>query len=363
MNHIEDTLRDAVRELADDAPRTYGLADVARQRGRRLRRRRRVALVTGAAALVAATITPYAVVHRAAPPAPVAPSPPVPTVSAIPGQWWTSPYRLPGGAVVTALSKVDVGLVDAPVRKTVQDGNVLLDPATGHYVVLPSAYYTVYGSPRGGHALALNGEGGSGVVDAVGGRGIWMDLSPMGPQWSSDGTKILLTGLTGFSIMDAATGKITDHPIGDFACPDECFFTWLPGEREVAIARRDPGVAHDEAKRDPVKDIAVFSVSTGKPTRTVPVAGAPIGPDAWSADGRLVLTYDPAAHSKPIRIADVGTGRILGQIPGTPHFLPDGRILSLSEGKATLYDRNGKALEAQTLPADFKNREISLGTS
>lgn len=363
MNRLEETLRDAVRDLADEAPHTSGMAAAARSRGRRLRRRRRAGLVAGVLALVATATTPYAVLHRSAPsPEPITPEPTPSATSIGPGDWWMSPYRLPGGAVVTALSKVGVGQVNAPLRETVHDGNVLLDPDTGHYVVLPSDYYTIFGAPAGGHALADNGEGGSGLVDSKGSRGIWQDVSPGDPQWSTDGSKILYVGSAGFSIMDVATGKVSSPPTESVSCPDECFFTWLPGDKEVAVARRDDSVAHSEARRDKVKDIVVYDAATGRRVRTVPVPGAPTGSDAWSRDGKLVLVFNAKARSKPIQIADTHTGKSVGQIPfGDVHFLPDGRILALTDGWATLYDNRGKVLQTQELPADFHNRDLSIG--
>jgi hypothetical protein len=363
MNNLEETLRAAVRDLADDAPPSFDLATVARTRGRRIRRRRQVGLVAAVVALLAAAGTPYAVLHRnAPPPEPIQPSP-SPSASAVArADWWMSPYHLPGGAVVTALSKVDVGLVDAPVRKTVHDGNVLLDPESGKYVVLPSAYYTIFGSPAGGHALALNGEGGSGLVDSKDSRGTWMDVSIGFPQWSADSSRILYPSDAGFSIMDAATGVAVDHQVLDLNCPDECFYTWLPGDREVAIAERDTAVAHDESKRDQVKQIVIYEAATGKRLRTVPVGGSPIGPDAWSPDGKLVLVFNQQARSNPVRIADVTTGKFVGQIPwGDVHFLKSGRILGLADGVATLYDNRGGVLEKQTLPDDFHDRDLSIG--
>jgi hypothetical protein len=356
--NLEENLRAAVRDLAADAPSVHDLAAVARRRGRRLRRRRQAGLGAAALALVAVAVTPYAVLHRDAPtPAPM-------HTQGVPAQWWQTPYRLPGGMIVTALSKRDVGGVDVPGGTTVRDGNVLLNRDTGQYVVLPGSYYTVYGSPAGEHALAANDSGGSGIIDAQGSRGIWMDVS-IDPRWSSDGSRILFATEQGFAVMDAASGAIKRHAVPEVTqlCPDDCTFSWLPGDREVALALVDPTVEQSEDKPDTIKDIAIYSVATGERLRTLPVAGVPIGQDAWSPDGRSVLVQTQAFTGRPKRIVDVATGRTLGTVPGqNVHFLRDGRILSLTDEVASLYDGTGKLLQQQTLPPDFKDRTASIGT-
>ncbi|MGX6607877.1 TolB family protein [Micromonosporaceae bacterium Da 78-11] len=356
--NLEDTVRAAVHDLAEDAPPAHDLATVARVRGRRLRRRRQTGLGLAALALIAVTVTPYAVLHRDAP----APTP-LQTQS-VPTEWWQTPYRLPGGMIVTALTRKDVGAVDVPGGTTERDGNVLLNRETGRYTVLPSSYYTVYGAPAGEYGMAANGTGGSGIIDAKGGRGIWMDLS-FEPRWSSDGSRILFTTDEGFAVMDAATGKIRRQalPAAIQRCPDDCIFSWLPGDQEVALARVDPDVQQSESKPDKILDIAVYSAATGKRVRIVPVAGVPFGPDAWSPDGNSVLVQDEAFAGRPKRIADVATGKIRGTVPGmNVHFLPNGKILSLTDEEALLYDADGKLLQRQSLPADFKDRTASIGT-
>jgi hypothetical protein len=65
---------------------------------------------------------------------------------------------------------------------------------------------------------------------------------------------------------------------------------------------------------------------------------------------------------QPNHIVEVQTGRDLGRIPGeNVHFLPNGQILSLTEQEAVLYDPTGKKLQVQTLPYEFRGRELSIG--
>lgn len=360
--NLEESVRAAVHQLADDAPPAVDLATVARARGRRLRRRRRAGLGALVVALIAVTVTPYAVLRRDASPdpAPAQSATPAPVRSAA-GDWWERPYPLPGGAIVTALSRRDVGLVDAPPAKTVRDGNVMLDRRTGTYVVLPASFYTVWGAPAGNRALASNGNGGTGIVEPPGGREIWKDFN-IDPMWSSDGSQILFTTEQGFGIIETATGETRRQTTPMTLCPDQCGFTWLPGEREVAIARRDPGARQSEDRPDKVKDVAIYSVATGRLVRVVPVPGVPAGPNAWSRDGRLVLTRDQSFRGVPTHIVEVATGRTVGTVAGrNVHFLPDGRILSLTDKQADLHDATGRRLATQRLPADFQGRELSIG--
>ncbi len=362
--NLEDNVRAAVRDLADDAPVPHDLAAVARVRGRRLRRRRQAGFGALVVAVVAIVVTPFALPRGDDRIPSVVPAPPATdtpkTGNPNTGNWWESPYRLPGGAIITALSHRDVGLVDAPPDKTVHDGNVLLNRKTGKYAVLPASYYTIWGAPVGGRAVASDGEGNIGIVDAAGGRGIWRDIAA-DPVWSADGTRILFATDEGFGIMAAATGEVRYRSTPMDWCPDFCTFSWLPGDQQVAVARRDPEAPQSEDQPDVVKDVAIYAAADGRLVRIVPVPGVPLRQDAWSPDGRLVLVRDPVL-GQPNHVVEVGTGRGIGRIPGeNVHFLPNGQILSLTDREAVLYDPTGKPLETQTLPYDLRARELSIG--
>src|SRR5687768_8634318 len=109
--NLEDTVRAAVHDLADDAPAPHDLATVARARGRRLRRRRQAGFGALAVAVVAIVVTPFALPRGEDRIPPVVPAPPATDTPATSdpntGNWWESPYRLPGGAIITALSHRD----------------------------------------------------------------------------------------------------------------------------------------------------------------------------------------------------------------------------------------------------------------
>jgi hypothetical protein len=129
------------------------------------------------------------------------------------------------------------------------------------------------------------------------------------------------------------------------------------------VAQVDPNVAQSEDKADTIRDIAVYDAGTAARVRVLPVPGVPIGADAWSPDGRSVLLQAASPAGGPLRIADTATGRIIGTVPeDTAHFLPGGRILTLSDRTAWLYDATGKPLDQARLPADFGYRTLSVGT-
>ena len=219
----------------------------------------------------------------------------------------------------------------------------------------------VWGAPAGNRAMVSERTGGTGLVTATGGQDSWQGIA-MDPSWSSDGSRILFTTAEGFGIVQTATGEVRRHVMPMSLCADPCEFSWLPNEQEVAIARRDPAVARSADQPDIVQDIAIYSMTSGKLVRVVPVRGVPVGPSAWSRDDRLVLVRDESFGGVPTHIVEVATGRTVGTIAGkNVHFLPNGRILRLTNETAELYDAAGRLLETQTLPADFHGREVSIG--
>ncbi|XVV12772.1 WD40 repeat domain-containing protein [Actinoplanes sp. CA-131856] len=361
--NLEEGVRATVNDLAASAPMPLGLADAARRKGRGIRRRRQagVALV-----VMALAVTPYVLVKKQeARPAPVTPAP-TPTAirrTSAPQNWTKAPLKLPGGAIVTAVTRTDVGR-DTPAGRTLPTGNVVLDRATGHYVVLKDNYYTVWGAPRKNRGVVSDGASGLGVIRADG-SARWVQIAfLLDPQWSPDGTRLLASTLKGYTVIDAATGRMSRQSVPDAmaVCPDNCFFTWLPDGKSVAIARRDLTVAQSEEVSDTVGTVAVYDVATGKQVRTMPVPGVPVSGNAWSPDGRRVLLEAAELGGDRRRIADTTTGKIIKEIPGSnARFLPNGQILALTDKLATLYDPNGTVVEVMTLPRDFRYRTVSVG--
>jgi dipeptidyl aminopeptidase/acylaminoacyl peptidase len=386
MKHIEDSVRSVVEELADTAPFPAGLADVARTRGRRIRRRRRAVVGLVAVALVGTVVTPYAVLdeRRGAPrPVPVAPTPsesPAPrTTSAVPyvaaagANWWTKPLVLPGDLAVTGLTRKSVVLDANGVEKepaaTPREGNVVLDRAAGSYRMLSSGYQALKVAPTGRYALVESGTTARvGIADTTTGRVRMLDHgSGSGVEWSPDGEQLLLTlNAGGFRVIDAATAESRDRDIPESRelCPDYCFFTWLPGGQEVALAQRDPDVEQSESRPDTVKSIKVYAVATGKLVRELPVPGVPESSAAWSPDGRHVLLGTDAS-SDSIRIVEVPSGRTVATVnvdnTVPVRFVGNDTVLGVAGRDAYFYDLSGRLKLRMALPAEFADREISFG--
>ncbi|GAA4595136.1 hypothetical protein BJY16_001565 [Actinoplanes octamycinicus] len=393
MRHLEDDLRATVEDLAGSAPPLNGMAMVARIRGRRIRRRRRAVLAVAVAVLAGAVIAPYAVVsgHRAEPgpaPATAPPSAPAPsrvvTAPAIGKDWWKAPIALPGGLVVTSVgrrSTWDAEGNDVPAPETMQAGNVALDRATGRYRTYSSKYQQFVGAPTGPYVMvedasAVGGYVPLGFVNAATGAGRLLNHgSGSGAVWSEDGTKVLLTlNSGGFRIIDAKTLAETDReiPSAGELCPSHCFFTWLPGGRKVAIAQRDETVSGSEGEPSTVESIAVYSVTTGKLLRTLPIPGVPAGTAAWSPDGRHVVVLPDATDETGLRIVEVATGRTVGVIrdlsafdypavTAQVRFVGNDQIVTLNGLDVGLHDLTGTLRASTRLPADFADREVSLG--
>ncbi|MBO3739374.1 WD40 repeat domain-containing protein [Actinoplanes flavus] len=358
MTRLEDIVGETVRDLAGNAPAPHDLVAVARARGRRLRRRRRVTIGAATLALAVVAAVPFVLIRPERTALPATPTPaPSATVSQPPrtGHWSEQPYRLPGGAIVTALSHKDVG-GDKPYGKTLKDGDVVLDRTTGRYRVVPGQHFTVYGAPVGPHAVVSDDH--ESLTSVASGKKIFTGGYLLDPEWSPDGTRLLITTRAGgYAIWDATTAELTEHPAhaGMSSCSSTCFYTWLPNGQEIALPRMDQPRELDSD----VEDVVVYSAETGIELRVLPITGVPNG---WSPDGRYALVLDSQYWGNPVRVVDVRTGATVATVRGRgPRFLPDGRLLSVDDNKAALYDIRGNRLESRKLPADFAGRNLSIG--
>ncbi|WP_433827832.1 hypothetical protein ACQP2E_38440 [Actinoplanes sp. CA-015351] len=372
MRDLEDNLRDAVLDLADDAPRPLDLVAAARTKGRRIRRRRHVAFGAVAVALVAVTVTPYTVLRKDAseplPATTVSPSPSLrpseeatPATVSLPAFDAGKPYQLLGGAVVTALSrtmnKVDVNAED-------ETHHVLLDRKTGRYSELTGDYRSVVPGPAG---LIAAYDGSSAptttrIVTASGDVRNLIYYRPIGgdpdPEWSPDGSHLLIPTDEGFTISDV-TGD-DDVKTGALAnCPDWCSLSWLPGGREFAVTQRDSTQPRSEAIRERVGSLDIYSAGTGKPVRSIKMTGRPLGTRAWSPDGRHVLVRP---ESGSIVLTDAEDGSPIADLIGSDAlYLKDGRILTVDDEFVMLYDAKGRALEQAALPREFQGLAVKAG--
>jgi hypothetical protein len=365
MRDLEESLRDAVRDLADDAPFAHDLAAVARTRGRRIRRQRRAALSAFVVVMFAAIAVPYVSLRREPPQRVVEPAPTVtvaPSVvtGSLPAFSVKSPYRMPGGATVTMLTLP--GADDSKVY-------VSLDRSTGRYRQLAFAYDPLGMSPDGKLFAGSTGQGKVRVFDAADRTVDTIDVRMhfdvhSKPEWSPDGSRLLLPTENGFAVYDVAAGSHRSFESPDIRplCPDLCNFTWLPNGHEVAVARRDITAERSESRPDVIESAVVYSADTGKRVRSIPVAGAPASTDAWSPDGRSVLIrVQDDTFSISIRIADTTTGALRGDpINGQAIFLADGRILAVGQRYAELLTADGVPLEEMRLPAQFNDVSLTL---
>ncbi|GIE32062.1 hypothetical protein Ait01nite_051070 [Actinoplanes italicus] len=368
MRDLEESLRDAVLDLADDAPLAYDLAAVARTRGRRIRQRRRAALSAFVVVMVAAVAVPYVALRREPPQRVVEPAPTV-TVApsivprALPEFTVKSPYRLPGGATVSMLT-----LPGADDSKTY----VSLDRSTGRYRQLAFAYDPLGMSPDGRLFAGSTGRGKVRIFDADDRTVDTVDVRMRfdfhsKPEWSPDGSRLLLPTEEGFAVYDVATRshRVFNRPDIRYFCPDLCYFTWLPNGREVAVAHRDEGVRRTEERADVIKSVVVYSADTGVEVRSIPMTGAPVSTDAWSPDGRSVLIQvQQPDFNTSTRIAGTDTGALRGDpITGRAMFLPDGRILTVGNRYAELLTADGVPLEEMKLPSQFDDVIVTVTRS
>lgn len=357
MRNLEDDLRDAVLDLADDAPPAHALAAVARARGRRIRRRRRAAVAAVAVALIGVTVTPYTVLRRDPPPAPLpaaaasaTPAPVTTAVTTLPDFDMSRPYELPGGAVVTAVNGPFEQLKAAGV---VAGGttHLLYDRAARRYRQWFGENATVVPAPAG-PLFAVYGELDNEAIRVMDAKGdvkrAYGVVPYTEPRWSPDGARLLIPVGGGVLIADPARADGAKQlTIPD--CAELCTFSWLPGGSEFAVTRlpiRKSGA-----------DVDAYDAATGRRTRTLAISGAPRGAGAWSPDLRSVLVQG----SRPVELFDV-PARAGTQLSGADgFFLPDGRILTVDDNAVKLYDASGRLRVTAVAPVAFLDATLSAG--
>ncbi|MEU0152332.1 TolB family protein [Micromonospora fulviviridis] len=357
---LDETLRAAVRELADDAGPAPDLAARALGRGRRLRRRRRVAAAGAALVAVVAVTLPFVLLRPAAAPPPATPpatATPSPTLLPPPGpDWTTRPLVLPGGWVVT--------------RAQVSGGSgtgFLLDRGRGRYFAT-DRYDGIFPAPTGPLVAVRDDERPRdiGLFDLTTGKTRWyvVGRALSVPRWSPDGRRLLFTTTQldheGFIVMGVDGTKHTYRvDRRAYFCTDYCDFTWTRDGREVALPQTGGG-GHDEAVRDKRRGVQLFSADDGRPTRLLPVPGDPAGPWAWSPDGTLVAVQ---GQQEPL-LVETATGRVVHPLPSAEVvWLSDDRLLyrrPSGAGDFVLADRSGRELVRQPLPKQLVDLEVSV---
>ncbi|MEU8655628.1 WD40 repeat domain-containing protein [Actinoplanes philippinensis] len=374
MRDLEETLRDAVHDLADDAPHAFDLAGAARTQGRRIRRRRHAAAGAFALVLLSGVAVPYAWLRQVPPTPVVQPTPvePSPTVTAgrsatqLPNFSIKEPYRLPGDAVVTMITIPSTVVVDG-AETSGPNTYLSLDRDVAGYRKLPFDRSLAAMSPDS-DVLAISPDGERfaaevsrnqiGVLDAEGRRLDTLNVdaySRVGgdPVWSPDGSRLLVPTEDGFAVYETGTGKLREFQDPDIEprCSDLCSFSWLPNGREFAVPREDLSEPRGEDIPDRIESVAVYSADTGARVRIIPMKGVPVGNQAWLPDGGSVLIRE----EQGIRVVDAVTGVPRGKRMAGPKaiYLSDGRILGYGSSFAQIYAADGTLLEEFRMPAQF----------
>ncbi|MGC4894267.1 TolB family protein [Micromonospora sp. DT31] len=360
---LDETLRRAVRDLADDAAPAPDLALRALGRGRRLRRRRRVGTVAVVAVVAAvAAAVPFVLLrpHPAPPPTtPPVTATPSPLVRAAPDpDWADGPLVLPGGWVVTSLLQ----------RGGADRNSYLLDRGRGRYFA-NGRYDVVLPAPAGSLVAVWDDDRARqvGLVDLARGTTRWYEPGrALGwPSWSPDGRSLLFTSGRvdhfGFVVLDAdgTTRSFTVDTVR-FLCTDHCFFVWSPDGREVLLQQTDPFRSRSESARHPRHGVQFFAADSGRPTRFAPMPGDPAGPWAWSPDGKLVVVQ---GQKEPL-LVETATGRVVNTLPAADAvWAGDDRLLYRRPNgyrEFVFADTTGRELVRQPFPAGFSSAEVTI---
>ncbi|MEV6342052.1 hypothetical protein [Actinoplanes sp. NPDC051851] len=352
---VDDRVRTAVRDLASEAGTPHGLAARALAQGRRRLRVRRTVLSTAAAVLVTvAAAVPYALSRHDTPPVVTTPLLPSVAASELGTPTWstTSTYQLPGGAHLAGIGAY------RDRHTTVRQ--FVVNPDSSGYRTLYKNVVESNPSPTGRYVLtALQGDEKLALLDVRTGHYRRLDIDvATAAVWSSDGSRLLMTRESGFSILDPATGTLVEHEVehGETTCAGYCLYTWLPGETQVALPQSE--TANSEPSR--VTGLAIFDAATGELLRNDPIKAAPIGRGSWSADGRFVLATT-AEGSALVSVVDVATGTVVAAFPAeTAVFLRDGTILASTGDRILHYSTDHRVTETLTLPKALSGRDLTF---
>lgn len=364
--HLDRLLRDTVTDLAAESePRD--LMPQVLVRARRIRRRQWSGYLAAAlTALLLLTVPYLSARDRAVPPVTVSPAPsmsPAPSVStAPPSENLDRPVALPYGWVVTAASQTN----------PTQDGSsYVLDRATHRYVRVD---YPVAVPAPSGTLVAVTSptDGAIGLLDRRTGRVTWpVGVGPSTPEWSPDGTRLLVTiDYRGFAIIDAATAEVHTHLVGGaHPCNDDCTVTWYPDGKRVVRAETDTSVPHNEALPDVQLGLRLFDATTGAPGDLVPARGIVARTGNWSPDRQTVLVtatvQDGAARHSRYQLVESATGRVLTAFPTEPAttWWVDGQHLLAQSGRLKMCGlrTTGEPESCAALPSAFFQLALAVG--
>ena len=288
-------------------------------------------------------------------------SPPTPTATAAP-DWRTAPLVLPGG-----LTLISASWATRPAR------GYVLDRAQGRYVEIGGDHDRVWPSPRGDVVAVRDDDRPDevGLLEPRSGTVRWVRTGPviLSPQWSPDGTRLLVTllskesGALSFGVLTSA-GSFRRLPVREgTGCTDRCRFTWLPNGEEVALPHSSELVVRRESEPHQRRGLVVFSVHDGTRTRFVPARGDVAGPAAWSPRGHFVVV--DAAGSPQLVMVESGEV-ITTELPSADvTWVGDNLVyldLAGDPPQAVLVNPRGVEITRQSLPAQLSQAdEVVLG--
>ena len=203
-----------------------------------------------------------------------------------------------------------------------------------------------------------------------------------GPQWSPDGDQLLFsrpplgeppTRTLIAAVVDVKAETTTSTPLDvtGFGCTTTCRLSWLPSGQEIALTISHPVEEHDVG--GVATAIQTFTLD-GRRARSLPIAGFPMGTDAWSPDGQLVAIRGMSEDGQwgQGQIVEVATGAVVHRMDEftlQASWVDNDRILIWSGdyvadppvASVTLTTRDGTPVHRWTVPPEIVSLEASPG--
>ncbi|WP_433827830.1 hypothetical protein ACQP2E_38430 [Actinoplanes sp. CA-015351] len=343
---IDDLLRATVRDLADESGTPHGLAARALADGQRIRRNRRTAAVSTALAAVLAVTIPFVTLLGRSDESRPLPAATV-TVAPAPAFKPTEVFTGPGGVLLLGIQE--------------RTRSFALYPETGQYRQFPDGIGLVEPSPDGRYAVIWRDDSENIRIFNLRTGEYWQPPIPAASytSWSADGSRLLVSHVKGYSIVDPARRRSTDHKVdfGQMPCLEYCQFTWFDGDTRVALPQA--WTRGEEETR--LTGIAIFEASSGKVSEHLPIKAMPIGEHSTSPDGRLMLVRQTRSPEQ-LTVVDIVTRQETAHFSASwSRFLADGSILAQNGGVLTRYAGNGTVLEKMELPLELTGRNLTFG--